>query len=367
MSLTPTELKPKVEQKCPDLDLYLDPGPLAEPVTSYFHGCLGNIEAERRLKTFGENGAYLLRESDVKQNMFIISSIKDASVTHLVVPNNKGKFLRQKFKEAHKFIEDVVRSCEGYLHPVPPSGPLKFFEKSEARKHWNKCYCCNFTSEDIKILDAHKRIHKLEKCDQCSLYKRKGTTMQTHKKRCNTKPEELVCKICGFKTFHLRNLIIHNKGHKSRPFLCDYKYKHIEDNCRRRFKTEEELRQHSWFHHHSAGFQCRYCEQMFTQKQLRTRHMERMHQHSKLLEQKPKGRTMYKCQKCEFKSHQIIRLKIHQMSKHTERTPKTYICEFCNYKANWGYVMKRHRESCKIRSKKPIIISMIGEDAVCMQ
>ena len=32
----------------------------------YYHGCLGVTEAESRLRDLGEDGAYLLRESDVK-------------------------------------------------------------------------------------------------------------------------------------------------------------------------------------------------------------------------------------------------------------------------------------------------------------
>ena len=136
-----TELKPKLE-KVHDLDPLSD----AEPNIAYFHGCLGVTEAEKRLKMTGKNGAYLLRESDVKENIFIISSINDSIVTHFVVPNNDGKFLRQTFKEAFKFIEDVVRSCEGYLYPVPPLRPLKSFDKSEARMNRNKCYCCRFTT-----------------------------------------------------------------------------------------------------------------------------------------------------------------------------------------------------------------------------
>ena len=82
-----TELKPKLEE-VHDLDPLSD----SEPTIAYFHGCLGVIEAEKRLMMTGKNGAYLLRESDVKRDIFIISSINDSIVTHFVAPNNDGKY-----------------------------------------------------------------------------------------------------------------------------------------------------------------------------------------------------------------------------------------------------------------------------------
>ena len=362
------ELKPKLEE-VHDLDPLSD----AEPNIEYFHGCLGVTEAEKRLKMAGKNGAYLLRESDVKEKIFIISSINDSirdfksldsKVTHFVVPNIHGKFLRQTFKEAFKFIEDVVRSCEGYLYPVPPFGPLKLFDKSEARMNRDKCYCCSFTSKNTKVLSDHKKIHKLERCDQCFKYKKKGT-MEVHKRHCNIKPEEHFC-FCGFTTIDRRYLNDHKKIHESKPFLCEYKYKYTEERCRKVFKTESELRIHTDFHN-QGGFQCKFCGKTFPHKYYRTRHMERMHQHPKSLEQRPKGRTMYKCQNCEFKTPERKRLQIHQISKHTEKPCKKYYCEFCDFKSKYPYLLKRHKETCKKRSNRPIFISMIGEETICMQ
>ena len=211
-----TELKPKLE-RVHDLDPLSD----AEPNIAYFHGCLGVTEAEKRLKMTGKNGAYLLRESDVKENIFIISSINDSIVTHFVVPNNDGKFLRQTFKEAFKFIEDVVRSCEGYLYPVPPLRPLKSFDKSEARMNRNKCYCCRFTTNNTKVLGNHKKNHKLERCDQCSKYMKKAT-MQIHKRHqiCkHTDPPSkkyLYCEFCDFKAKYPYLLKIHKETCKKR-------------------------------------------------------------------------------------------------------------------------------------------------------
>ena len=358
-----TELKPKLEEG-PDLDPLAD----AEPNIEYFHGCLGVIEAEKRLKMAGKNGAYLLRESDVKEKIFIISSINDSILTHFVVPNNNGKFYRQTFKEAFKFIEDVVRSCEGYLYPVTPFGPLKCFDKSEARINRDKCYCCSYINNNIKVLAAHKKNHKLERCDQCSKYMKKRN-MHIHKRLCNIKPEKFSCNFlsCSFTSIHKKNLQIHRKIHESKPFLCEYKYKFTEENCRKYFKTESELRLHTDFHTQGDGFQCRFCDKTFNHNYQRTRHMERMHQHPKILEKRPKGRTLYKCQYCEYKTRPMKRLQIHEISKHTERTKKDHRCEYCDFKADFPYLLKRHKESFKKLSNKPIIISMIGEETICMQ
>ena len=46
---------------------------------------LGCKDAESRLE--GMEEAYLFRESDVKTGFFIISHVKNSSVSHLVTPN----------------------------------------------------------------------------------------------------------------------------------------------------------------------------------------------------------------------------------------------------------------------------------------
>ena len=364
-----TETKPKIEEV---LDLDLDLDFKAGPSVEYYHGCLGVTVAERRLKDHGQDGAYLLRESDVKQNMFIISSINDSSVTHLVVPNSNGRFLQQAFEKASLLIEDVVRSCEGYLHPVPPLGPNKCFNEIHSKQWtWNKCYCCSFTNEDIKVRADHQKCHKLEKCDQCSKYMRKGS-MQRHKEFCNTKPEnqkKYTCNSCSYETLHYNNLWLHKKGHKDKPFPCTYtyKYKFTEENCLKRFKTEEELRQHLALHTQGFGFQCEECGKKFNDKFSKPRHMKKVHQQPNPRDLRPKGRNYHRCELCPFKSTMRSRLAIHIDDKHTVKEPKTHDCKFCDYKAGFAYLLKKHLKSCKKIANKPIIISMIGYDTICMQ
>ena len=61
---------------------------LASVQHSFYHDVRGSREAEARVKG-------LFRESDVKAGLFIISYVKNSSVSHLVTPDRNGKFIRQ--------------------------------------------------------------------------------------------------------------------------------------------------------------------------------------------------------------------------------------------------------------------------------
>ena len=242
---------------------------------NYYHGCLGVAEAERRLRDSGEDGAYLLRMSDVRENMFVISSLNDSSTAHFLLPNNEGKFIRQTFDEASQIIEDILQNREGYLYPVPASGPLKVFHKSDAVEHGNTCYCCSFTSADYRVLDGHLSSHKLKKCHECKRYFKK-TTYSCHKRTCNVTPDERIknqlhCHLCDFKTIHHQSMKSHKNMHQERPFLCK------EENCRKCFKSEEELDQHTRVHLMN-GFKCDVCDKTFRENYQKTRHMLAIHQ-----------------------------------------------------------------------------------------
>ena len=64
---------------------------LSSVKSSFFHDVQGCKDAESRLE--GMEEAYLFRESDVKTGFFIISHVKNSSVSHLVTPNRNGKFV----------------------------------------------------------------------------------------------------------------------------------------------------------------------------------------------------------------------------------------------------------------------------------
>ena len=163
---------------------------------SYHHDVLAVLQAQDRLRSFDREGAYLFRESDVRPGFFVLSLIKDSSMLHLAVPNKNGKFLRQTLKEACEVVEDIVNSCDGFLHPVPaPSIASNLNENESGVQDGTKCYYCSFTSEVKRVLESHMKQHKIIKCENCLKYVKKGT-ISFHKKHCNTTPEELKCLTC---------------------------------------------------------------------------------------------------------------------------------------------------------------------------
>ena len=118
---------------------------LASVKRSFFHDVLGSQEAESRLE--GREGAYLFRESDVKSGLFIISYVKNSSVSHLVTPNRDGKFIRQTLEEAVDIAADVIACSDSYRHPVPPSPGDGSSQSSgcASRNDESRCYCCSFS------------------------------------------------------------------------------------------------------------------------------------------------------------------------------------------------------------------------------
>ena len=245
---------------------------------SYYHGCLGVSEAEKRLRDSGEDGAYLLRESDVKKGIFVISSINDSSIAHFFPSNCDGKFLRQTYEEASQIVGDIVETSKCYIFPVTPAaGSLKKLDiKSESLDKRSTCYCCRFTSEDHKILEKHKRTHKLSKCYECKRWFKRSTYLSLHRRGfCNKSLDtfRFECQLCGYKTNESSKRVkLHKMMHQRKPFLCK------EENCRRCYKTDEELTQHTIGFHLNKGFKCDECDKRFQQRCQKTRHMLRMHQ-----------------------------------------------------------------------------------------
>ena len=84
---------------------------------SYYHEVLCYRDAESRLE--GREGSYLFRESDVKPGIFVISYVKSSAVVHILVPNDKGTYIRQSLEQAVNIAADIIASSDCH-HPVPP-------------------------------------------------------------------------------------------------------------------------------------------------------------------------------------------------------------------------------------------------------
>ena len=328
--------------------------------SEYYHDVIGLREAESRLE--GREGAYLLRESDVKAGIFIISYVKSSSVSHILVPKKDGRFIRQSLEEAVDVAADIISSSDCFEHPVPPPSPSRdndgsrSSDTSASDNEGSRCYCCSFKSDSIR---DHLQIHKVTRCPNCSKYFKTGS-VRIHKRQCNPS-EKLSCDLCGFKTIHDVSMRLHRRMHISHPYLCRV------GDCRRCFKTQELLQDHLQ-HHKVDGFQCEHCDKKFRHRYERTKHVIKIHQNVRrrstigfglfniagVIQQRQKGRTMMTCKRegCEFKTraYQTEKMAIHVASKHPDRPrpKKPHECRECKRAFLFPYLLEKHKKSCKL-------------------
>ena len=347
MSTDTDELKPKLDE---------DPN----IVIPFYHGRISHEVAAERLERNGKEGGYLFRKSDLRTGVFILSSISKGSVSHIIIPQNGKR--RQPYHEAVGKMQDLVNLSEVYCHPVI-SDPLVYetdmdvYVKSE---NTFGCSCCKFIAGSKGDLDNHlKNLHKVKKCFDCMTYIRPNV-FKYHEKVCNKKTSkdlhrEVMCDICKFKTIHESSLRRHRKIHEIKPFICQ--------SCKSLFKTEDKWRIHECSFS-DIRFKCKYCEKILSSSSALNRHIKQKN-HIVDTIKRPKGRTCYKCEQCPFKTHDRKALPRHKNHKHTEKK-KTYInCKFCDYKSTWPSRMKKHR--LKHKAMKPVIVSIIGDETICMK
>ena len=55
---------------------------------------------------------------DVKPGMFIISLVKNSSVSHILTPRKDGKYFRQSLEEAVEIASDIISASQSCIHPV---------------------------------------------------------------------------------------------------------------------------------------------------------------------------------------------------------------------------------------------------------
>ena len=71
------------------------------------------------VKTGRKDGSYLLCESDIKAGLFIMYNVKSISVSHILVPKNAEKYLRQSLEEAVAIASVIISSSDSFKHQVP--------------------------------------------------------------------------------------------------------------------------------------------------------------------------------------------------------------------------------------------------------
>ena len=347
--------------------------------SGFFHEVLCYRDAESRLE--GRQGAYLLRESDVKAGIFVISYVNSSSVSHILVPNEKGKYIRQSLEQAVDIAADIIASTE-CPHPVPPpsqtsSGSTESEASSSASDNESsRCYCCSFVTDKKKTLDSHHKLHKLVKCNHCSKYF-KPWSFTSHKRHCNNNAK-LTCGLCGYETVHSRNMRAHHRIHITRPHLCRV------GDCKRCFKSDEELQNHMKYHL-VEGYPCEHCDMKFRHRYERTRHVIRIHRNVRrsssigfglfgmagVILQRKKGREMISCTKegCKFKTraYRTERMVRHVAAKHplNPRPKKPHQCQGCKKAFAFPYLLNRHEKICKmVRSNTKRIVPMVTNQSL---
>ena len=348
----------------------------------YYHDVIGVRDAESRLE--GKQDSYLLRESDIKAGLFIISHVKSTSVSHILVPNSDGKFLRQSLEDAVEIAAVIIASSDNFQHPVPPpdqsrdtssasdnDGHRSSDNNNNNNNNESRCYCCSFRIEDKKTLDSHLKLHKIIRCPQCSKWF-KPSSYSTHKRHCISNDKHS-CALCGYETIHAQSIKNHRRMHVMKPFLCRV------ENCKSCFETEDLLREHLKLH--EDGFiKCDHCEKKFRRPYQRTRHVIRVHQSLRrrstigfglfqmagVIQQRKKGRTMMTCREegCNFqtRAYQTQRMAIHVASKHPScpRPKKPHVCKECKKAFAYPYLLHKHEQSCKlVKVKSKRIVPMV--------
>ena len=349
---------------------------LASVKSSFFHDVLGVSDTEARLE--GREGAYLLRESDVKPSMFILSYVKSSAVSHILIPNRNGKYIRQTLEDAVEMTADIIAASDIYTSFVPPPIPPQDTSAGETHDFdANKCYCCNFKSNNKRNLESHHKCHKVIKCAECSKYVKSGS-YTSHKRYCTDTPEKLSCAVCVFETVQRSVMWAHRKNHIARPFLCR------EGDCRKCFKSEDELNIHQKMHL-DKGYKCEHCDKVFKHRYDKARHVHSIHLYAKrrcsigwfrqvtdeTVKKKAQGRTMLSCKVdgCSFKTRwsETERMARHVAAKHpvSPRPKKPHECSECKMAFAFPYLLHKHQNTCKLaRANTKRVVKMVSNKSL---
>ena len=164
----------------------------------------------------------------------------------------------------------------------------------------------------------------------------------------------------------------HRKNHILRPFLCRV------GDCRRMFKSAEDLLNHVKFRH-EEGFKCEHCDMFFKHKYHKNKHVQRVHLYAKqrcsfgwfrpageVAKKKAKGRKMVQCtfEGCSFetRAYQQDRMARHVAAKHPEapRPEKPHQCIECKKKFKFPYLLHLHQRRCKlVKASSKRVVSMV--------
>jgi len=103
----------------------------APPEESWYHGRLDRAAAEERLRSYGQLGAYLVRESDRRPGSYVLSYFGKAGVSHFKITAVCGDYYigGRQFNALSDLVgyytsaSDLLKR-ERLIHPAPPPEPV---------------------------------------------------------------------------------------------------------------------------------------------------------------------------------------------------------------------------------------------------
>lgn len=104
----------------------------APPLCKWFHGQLDRLTAEKRLLSCGKTGCYLVRESDRKSNIYVLSYLGYNGINHFRITAICGDFFigGRRFDSLshlvgfYTTVSDLLKN-ERLIYPVKPPQPVK--------------------------------------------------------------------------------------------------------------------------------------------------------------------------------------------------------------------------------------------------
>lgn len=251
-----------------------------------------------------------------------------------------SKFSRQSNLNHHYKIAHNTVMNSLYVNDDPTI--FEYFE----------CTSCDFISREKRTVVHHEKfVHKKDEleelsCDLCSFTTFERKTLNRHKKIIHKEIQiEYSCKFCDFRTKWKSNLKRHNDDvHAARPemFRCD--------ECDFESNRKQNLERHvKWVH--GSKLKCNDCEY-----QAKTKRNLRSHMRTEHGKKKKQEHTVYKCDRCEYRTLEEQMYLVHANSKHLE-------CEKCGFKTITVELMNLHKTTNhKLNMRKRKLVLNVNKE-----